>query len=187
MRISCCAVAAVGLAIMGLGCGGSDNPSCGDGGCSDAATDAGGPPYWPSAGQYKVISYMSVSDGCGIGLDELTNSSKPEDWISVRLEGSTIKIGNDRGTPAMPSLGQGPLVGAQSDLTRVNHVKNPDPSTCEYDSNVVSRVTLDDPAGRTIGLSVREEQTNRTMCTAPVGVGSTCSSTWSWRLQPTGQ
>jgi hypothetical protein len=178
-------LAALALVVGSAGCGDSDSGGCGDGGCVDGGVDAG-PPYWPTPGRYKVISYMEVSDGCGIDLGSLTNSSKPGDWIMIRLEGNTIAVGNDRGTPAQPSLGQGPVIGSTADLTRSNHVKNPDPSTCEYDDHVTARVTLDDPTGRTIGLSAREEQSNRSMCTEPAGVGSTCTSTWSWRLQPTG-
>jgi hypothetical protein len=184
----CLGLGMAGFGIAGTSCGDDDGSIvCGDGGCADAGTTAdAGVPYVPTAGRYKVISYNAVSDGCMIDLGSLTNSTNPDDWIAVRVEGNTIKIGNDRGTPAQASLGQGPLVGVANDLARSNHVKNPDPSPCEYDSKVTSRVTLDDVTGRTIGLSVREEQTNRTMCTVPVDVGPSCTSTWSWRLTPAG-
>jgi hypothetical protein len=174
--------------VIAGGCGDDSAPAvCGDAGCADGGTvqDAG-IPYVPASGLYKVIDYMAVNDGCMIGLQDLTNSSKPQDWIMVRVEGNLVKVGTDRGTPPLPSLGQGYLAGRTIDLSRSNHVKAPDPSPCEYDSTVQARVTLDDPTSHTIGLSVREEQTNRTMCTIPADVGSSCTSTWSWRLTPMG-
>jgi hypothetical protein len=179
----------VGVGLAAAGCGSGEDPVvCGDGGCVDASAsmDAGGVPYIPMTGRYRVTDYNPVNDGCMIGVDRLKNSTDPLDWIMVRVEGGMIKVGNDRGTPAMPSLGEGRLDSAKPVLMRANHVKNPDPSTCEYDSMVLAEVSLDDPASKTIGLSVREQQSNRTMCTDPVGVGASCTSTWSWRLTPTG-
>jgi hypothetical protein len=179
-------------ALIGTGaaCSSSDS-TCGDGGCLDAsfnfdaaAPDAG-PSYTPASGKYKVTAYTAGQDECKFGLDVLTNSSNPDDWIQVTVDGTgKIKIGNPKGTPAMASLGEGTIVGSGASLTRSNHVAVGGGSTCNYDEVVTSTAAFDDPAKKTIGLSVSDKLTNRTTCDVPAGVGMMCTSTWSWRLTP---
>jgi hypothetical protein len=181
-----CAVAA-----LGPGCSSSDT-NCGDGGCLDGGAftfdgPAGdvGPSYTPVNGNYKVTAFTAGTDGCKIGPEVLLNATDPAKWLPVSVDSAgNLKIGNPRGTPAIASLGEGPLIGNSATLRRMNHVAVEAPSTCQYDSDVTSTVALDDATKMTIGMSITEKQSNRTTCDLPAGVGTSCSSTWSWRLTP---
>jgi hypothetical protein len=153
-----------------------------------AAPDAMGAPYTPVSGGYKVTAYTAGTDGCminpgGVGPEFLLNSATLTLTVSVDALG-TLKIGNPRGTPAIAALGEGRITSDMVTLTRMNHVTVAPPSTCQYDSDVVSTAILNDLTGKTIGLSVTEKQNNRTNCDVPVGVPMMCTSTWSWRLTP---
>ena len=185
-------VAAAGAVVVG--CGSSDN-TCTDAGCPDAnlggnldaslgsARDAN--PNTITTGNYKATAVVPQTDDCKIDPKIVVDMMI---LIPVDLTGGVMKVGNPKGEPVAPSLGQGPLVttGDTFKLTRMNHFKvGTDPVTgvmspCEYDQEVTSTITLD--AFDSFGLGVQEKQSNRTMCTAPAGVGASCTSTWSWRM-----
>lgn len=175
----------IGL-VMGLaaaGCG-SDDTMCGDGGCP-VTPDGGGGGGDAAAvgsitsGMYKVTAATVASDECKIDPMVLATMMTQ---LPVTISGGTMKVGNNKGEPPQASLGEGPYVttGATFQLKRMNHVKVEAPSTCEYDSEVTSTVTLD--AIDSFGLGVVEKQMNRKTCMVPADVGTNCTSTWSWRL-----
>jgi hypothetical protein len=177
----------LGAALMvgAAGCA-SDNGS-GDGGVSSDAgfnsDTASGPSYLPVSGKYKVTDYSAGSDACMINPGVLKGDADPAHWITVTVSASgSISIGNPKGTPSMASLGQGTLTGDVSTVTRTNHYAVGGGTPCEYDDQVTSIVTLDDPTNKSFGLGVTEKQTNRSMCIDPPGVPASCTSTWSWRL-----
>jgi len=180
-------IVAISALLSGVGaCSSSDN-NCGDGGCLDAAFGDGstsaGAPYIPTSGLYQATAYTPQSDQCMFGLDSATNSTNPDDWVTITTDASGgIKVGKQRGTPPMASLGEGQLTGMMNTITRSNHVTVASPSTCQYDEAVTTIVTLDDPIKKTVGLSVTDKLSNRTMCDTPAGVGMTCTTSWSWRL-----
>lgn len=173
--------------LAAAGCSSSDNNCTEAGACLDAsfgdASTGGGAPYIPASGLYQATQYTPGSDECMFGLAAATNSTNPADWITVTTDASGgIKVGKPKGSPAMASLGEGQLTGMTNTITRSNHVTVAAPSTCQYDESVTSMVTLDDATQKTIGLSVTDKLSSRTMCDTPAGVGMTCTTTWSWRL-----
>jgi len=189
MKLTKMMIGLAALGVMAAGCGDSDN-SCGDGGCPDGAVTpgdggggAGGAVGSITSGKYKATAATIAEDGCKI--DPMVVVSMMVE-LPVDITAGTMKVGNPRGTPAMASLGQGPYVttGGTFKLTRMNHVKLDAPSTCEYDSEVTSTITLD--AIDSFGIGVVEKQSNRTTCMIPEGVGANCSSTWSWRMVKSG-
>jgi hypothetical protein len=158
---------------------------CAEAGCPDAGSSSdsnAGAIYTPTSGMYKVTAYTPGTDECKFMLESATNSTDPLDWITVTVDGTTLKVGKPRGTPAMASLGEGTISGPTVALTRTNHVEVAGGSTCNYDETVTSTATLDDPTKKTIGLSVTDKLTNRKTCDVPAGVGAMCTTTWSWRL-----
>ena len=173
---------ACALLLAGAGCGSSsgngDGGVVGEGGLlsEGGATNN----FTLTSGNYKATATTAGTDGCMIMPDQVVTMMVALP-VSVDATG-LMKVGNDKGTPPMPSLGQGMIVRTSPTftLTRVNHVKLDPPSTCEYDSDVTSTVTLD--GNDTFGLGVVEKQSNRTTCMEPAGVGMDCTSTWSWRL-----
>ena len=178
---------ALGLAAAGCG---SDDSGCDDAGvCPDSgvtsldggAGDGGGAVGTISSGKYKATGAVIADDGCKIDpMALVTMNTDMNAWLPVDVTGGTMKVGNPKGTPEMPSLGSGAYGGASFKLTRVNHVKLAAPSTCEYDSDVTSTITND--AIDSFGLGVVEKQMNRTGCLEPAGVPASCASTWSWRM-----
>jgi hypothetical protein len=161
----------------------SSTGDAGDGGRLDGpAVDAMVALNIPASGLYKVTAYTAQSDECKFMLDSATNSTNPMDWITVTVDGSSLKVGNPRGVPAMAGLGEGTITGTTVMLTRNNHIGVAGGSTCNYDEVVTSTATLDDPTKRTFGLGVSDRLTNRTMCDIPTGVGPMCTTVWSWRL-----
>jgi hypothetical protein len=178
------------LGLVAAGCGSSDN-TCGDAGCPDGSSalpdgsgnrDASG--FTLSNGKYKATMIADpITDGCMINPKLLVDMNTNMDtWIPVEISGGIMKVGNPKGEPPAASLGEGPYVttGETFKLTRMNHFKVEAPSTCEYDQEVTSTITLD--GNDTFGLGVVEKQTNRKMCATPAGVGDSCASTWSWRM-----
>jgi hypothetical protein len=179
----------IGLMAMGLvaaGCG-SDDSTCGDAACPDSAVGSpdGGAGAVGSivSGKYKATAATVADDGCKIDpMLLVTMNTNMETWIPVDVSGGTMKVGNNKGEPPAPSLGSGPYVttGGTFKLTRMNHYKVPAPSTCEYDQDVTSTITLD--AINSFGIGVVEKQNNRKNCTEPAGVAESCASSWSWRM-----
>jgi hypothetical protein len=140
-------------------------------GAADASTDAG--PARIVNGDYRVTAIVQGSDECGIKPENLVDN--PLVRIPVTIDGEMLKVGSPAGGPALPALGQGPLLpGATSNLSRMNHVAAP---PCAYDVELSSVVTID--GADTFGLGVVETQRNRTGCSTPA---ATCRSIWSWRL-----
>jgi hypothetical protein len=179
------------LGLAAAGCGSDDN-TCPDGGvCPDSAVspaDAGATGDAPvvgtiTSGKYKATAAVITDDGCKIDpMALVTMNTSMDAWLPVDISGGTMKVGNDRGTPAAPSLGSGPYSASSFTfkLTRMNHVAVGMGSSCEYDSDVTSTITQD--AIDSFGIGVVEKQTNRKNCMVPAGVGESCASTWSWRM-----
>ena len=177
------------LGLAAVGCGSSDENQCGDAVCPDSAVTTpldGGASDTPAvgsitSGNYKATAAVITDDGCKVDPMDLVNKAAMGATLPVVVSGGTMKVGNDRGTPAMASLGSGPYSATYTfKLTRVNHVKVDAPSTCEYDSDVTSTITQD--AVDSFGIGVVEKQMNRKNCMEPVGVLESCASTWSWRM-----
>jgi hypothetical protein len=187
----------VGLAALLLaapiGCGDSADGNDGGlgsldgsiGGTLDSASTRDANPFTIAPGNYKVIGFTAGMDECMLNpkifMDMNTN---PMAHIPVSYDASgNIRIGNLRGTPEQPSLGQGPVdkSGDSYKITRMNKVMVMAPSTCTYDVEVTSTVTMD--SVNTFGLGVVEKQSMRSMCMEPMGVGVMCTSSWSWRLE----
>lgn len=177
------------LGLVAAGCGSDDN-TCGDAACPDGsisvldggASDVGAVGSITS-GLYKATAATVADDGCKIDpMALVTMNANMNAWLPVTVSGGTMKVGNDKGEPPAPSLGQGPYVttGGTFKLTRMNHYKVAAPSTCEYDQDVTSTITLD--AIDSFGIGVVEKQMNRKNCMEPAGVGESCASTWSWRM-----
>ncbi len=167
------------------GCSSSDN-GCGDAGCLDGSFGdvSTGPAYIPANGMYKVTAYvMGSQNDCGIDFTMAVNSTDPLDWFPVSYDGTTLKIGNQKGMPAAASFGEGPIIGSSAMLVRSNHVTDAAPSTCNYDEMVMSTASLDDPSTKSIGLSIKDTRSNRTTCDLMPTVKN-CTSTWSLRLTP---
>jgi hypothetical protein len=168
------------------GCSSSDN-GCGDAGCLDASFNGDvstGPAYTPVNGKYKITAYVKGSQNdCNFDFSAAVNSTDQLDWFPVSYDGTTLKIGNPKGTPAAASFGEGPIIGSTAMLSRSNHVTDEAPATCNYDEMIMSTATLDDPSTKSIGLSVKDTRANRTACDAMPTV-KTCTSTWSFRLTP---
>jgi hypothetical protein len=114
------------------------------------------------------------------------NMTDPTSYVPVTVSGGTMSVGNPKGDGVnnLPSLGTGPYGGATFTLKRMNHVKVGNGSPCEYDADVTSTITND--AIDSFGIGVVEKQTNRTMCTEPAGVGASCASTYTFRMQKAG-
>ena len=178
------------LGLVAAGCG-SDDDNCGDGGlCPDGSVgvldaSAGDAAAVGSitSGLYKATGLTPGDDGCKIDPMQLvTMNANMAAWLPVSVSGGIMKVGNDKGEPPAPSLGSGPYVttGGTFKLTRMNHYKVAAPSTCEYDQDVTSTITLD--AIDSFGIGVVEKQMNRKNCMEPAGVGESCASTWSWRM-----
>jgi len=189
MKLTRLGLGLVAMGLMAVGCSSSDN-TCGDAGCpdgavntADAASTRDANPFNITNGKYKATAVQLSDDGCMINPKILVDmNTDMNTWIPVEISGGIMKVGNPKGEPAAPSLGQGPYVttGDTFKLTRTNHFKVDAPSTCEYDQDVTSTITLD--ANDSFGLGVVEKQTMRKNCTAPAGVGESCASTWSWRM-----
>jgi hypothetical protein len=185
----------LGLMAMGLvavGCGSDDN-TCGDAACPDSAVGGldGGVDAAPlgsiTSGKYKALSANLGEDGCMINaMDLVTKNADPTYWLPVEVTGGIMTVGNKKGDGVtdLPSLGTGPYGGATFTLKRMNHVKVGMGSPCEYDADVTSTITND--AIDSFGIGVVEKQTNRVMCTVPAGVGASCASTYSFRMQKAG-
>jgi len=131
---------------------------------------------------YKATAYTPGTDECKFALETATNSTNPLDWITVTVDGFSLKVGKPRGTPAMAALGEGTIAGPTVSLSRSNHVAVAGGSTCNYDEMVIATATLDDATKKTFGLSVSDKLTNRQTCDTPAGVAAMCTTTWSWRL-----
>ena len=181
------------LGLAAAGCGSDDN-TCGDAACPDSAVTtldggasdgAAGAIGTISTGKYKALSVNIGEDGCMINPMGLVtaNMTDPMSYVPVTVMGGTMSVGNPKGDGVnnLPSLGTGPYGGATFTLSRKNHVKVGMGSPCEYDADVTSTVTND--AIDSFGIGVVEKQTNRTMCTEPAGVGASCASTYSFRMQ----
>ena len=180
------------LGLAAVGCGSSDN-QCGDAVCPDSAVttpdgSAGGdtaPLGSITSGKYKALSVNVGEDGCMINPKDLVDKNADMTyWLPVEVTASTMSVGNPKGTPAIASLGTGPYGGATFTLKRMNHVKLDAPSTCEYDADVTSTITND--AIDSFGIGVVEKQMNRMNCMEPAGVGASCASTYSFRMQKAG-
>jgi hypothetical protein len=182
----------IGLMAMGLvaaGCG-SDDSTCGDAACPDSAVGSldGGAGDGPlvgniTSGKYKALSLAKGQDDCMINpMDLVDKNADPMYWLPVDVTGGVMKVGNPKGdgTTDLPSLGTGAYGGFTFTLKRMNHVKVSG-TPCEYDADVTSTITND--AIDSFGIGVVEKQMNRTMCVVPAGVGASCVSTYTFRMQ----
>jgi hypothetical protein len=130
-----------------IGCGSDDN-TCGDGGCpatydGGLTGDGGGTMLWGlsrGTNLYTVTAASAgASDGCMLaaGLASLVNMKREVTYDETTM---IIGVGDKKGTPAVPSFGTGKVSNNMATLTRDNQAG---PSaTCYWHQTNMGTLTL---------------------------------------------
>jgi hypothetical protein len=118
------------LAVAGaaaVGCGSSDDNTCGDAVCPDSAapgpdggTGDAGPMLWGltrGATMYTVVGVTPGTDGCMLGASALMGMDIPATYDETT---NTFAFGKLQGTPAQPAFGSGMPGANKATLIRNN-------------------------------------------------------------------
>jgi hypothetical protein len=173
-------LALLAASVTAAGCGSDDN-TCGDAACPDGAVtqaDAGtdGPMLWAlsrGTNNYTITKVVTsaATDGCGLGPQALMSMTRP---VTFDEATSTISIGAQQGTPAMPSFGSGKVGANMATLMRENTGGD---SMCNWHQKDVSMLVLF--ANDKFTLDVTETETMFQGCTnPPPPTGGMCTSTF---------
>jgi hypothetical protein len=178
---------ALALGLAGLGCGGSDDDTCADGGsCADAGPTTSKDASAPDAGlwglssntnDFEVTAISNVKDDCKADVGSLVGMTLPVNYDTTTHK---ISIGDDQGTPAQPSLGSGVVTSNKGTLTRENDTGD---LPCTWHQKDVSQMTL--TANNKFTLAVTEDQSMFASGCLPADVptGGKCTSTWTWTFE----
>jgi hypothetical protein len=160
----------------------SDNTDASDDVATGTDTASDGPAVGLSRGTnfYKVTAVTVTSDACDIGASDFINADPlPVTYVDAT---QTLSVGNQVGSPVMPSLGSG-VIGVMGTLMRENQVAEAAPSTCVWHQKDVSLFNL---TGVDIfTLDVIETQSMFTAGCDPIPPGGTCMSAYKLTLTKT--
>lgn len=127
---------------------------------------------------YVASNVRNENDGCK--NDTGANSSSIFNGYSTMLTNNndgTVSLGTVTGmNPPTPSQGKGSVSCNTGALTRDNDIVPV--GGCSYHINRTNSITVTGNDRFTSMLV--EVQSNRTGCTQPMGVGATCTSTYTW-------